>query len=128
MGVTGSAEEVGPVEAAADAAADAEAVAAFCTAPDEPVVDEHPAIAAVASTSPTVSVLKRVLIASLDPWGQGCGSPRTAVRRRVTGFGSLNLRLVQVRPVRCRKERNVVDVVRLLSVVVLLLTNRFVTC
>ena len=118
--MTGSAEEVGPVEAAADAAADAEAVAAFCTAPDEPaVVDEHPAIAAVASTSPMVSVLKGVLIASLDPWGQGCGSPRTVVRRRVTGFGSLNLRLVQVRPVRCRKERNVVDVVRLLNVAVL---------
>ena len=36
---------------------------------------EHPAAVAVQSTSPTVSVLKRVLIASLDPWGQGCDSP-----------------------------------------------------
>ena len=67
MGVTGSAEEVGPVDAADDAAADAEAVAAFCTAPDEPVVEEHPATAAVTSTNPTVNVLKRVPIASLDP-------------------------------------------------------------
>ena len=63
MGVTGSAEEVGPVEAADDAAADAEAVAAFCTAPEEPVVDEHPATATVTSTNPTVSSFKRVLIA-----------------------------------------------------------------
>jgi hypothetical protein len=66
--VTGSGNGAGAVEAtddaAADAADDAEAVAAFCTAPDEPVVDEHPAIAAVASTTPMVSVLKRVLIAS----------------------------------------------------------------
>ena len=67
--MTGSGTGAGAVEAADDAAADAaddaEAVASFCTAPDEPaVVDEHPAIAAVASTTPMVSVLKRVLIAS----------------------------------------------------------------
>ena len=83
MGVTGSGDGAGLVEAAdddaADAAADAEAVAAFSTDPDEPVVDEHPAIAAVASASPMVSVLKGVLIASLDPWGQGCGSPHSTV-------------------------------------------------
>ena len=59
VGVTGSGDGAGLVEAAD---ADAEAVASSCTAPDEPAVDEHPAIAAVASTSPTVSVLKRVLI------------------------------------------------------------------
>ena len=75
VGVTGSAEEVGPVEAADDAAADAdddaEAVAAFCTAPDEPVVDEHPATAAVTSTTPTVSSFIRVLIefSILERWG-----------------------------------------------------------
>ena len=81
MGVTGSGDGAGAVEVADDAAADADddagAVAAFCTAPDEPVVDEHPAIAAVASTSPTVSSFMRVLIASLDPWSSGaltCGS------------------------------------------------------
>ena len=47
VGLTGSGDGAGAVEAADDAAAeDAEAVAAFCTAPDEPaVVDEHPAIA-----------------------------------------------------------------------------------
>ena len=58
VGLTGSGDGAGAVEAADDAAAeDAEAVAAFCTAPDEPaVVDEHPAIAAVASTSPAVAV------------------------------------------------------------------------
>ena len=75
VGVTGSAEEVGPVEAADDAAADAdddaEAVAAFCTAPDEPVVDEHPATAAVTSTNPTVSSFMRLLMAfpDLKRWG-----------------------------------------------------------
>ena len=75
VGVTGSGDGAGAVEAADDDADDAEAVALFCTAPDEPVVDEHPAIAAVASTSPTVSSFMRVLIASLDPWSQGCDSP-----------------------------------------------------
>ena len=73
------------------------------------VVDEHPATAAATSTNLTVSVLKRVLIASLDPWGEGCDSSRMTVRRIVTGFGSPNLRLVQVRPVRYRQERTVVD-------------------
>ena len=74
VGVTGSGDGVGPVEAVDDA--DAEAVTSFCIAPDDPVVvDEHPAIAAVASTIPMVSVLKRVLIPSLDPWSQGCDSP-----------------------------------------------------
>ena len=49
-------------EAAGDAAADAGV--SFCTAPDEASVDEHPATAAVTSTTPTVSSFKRVLIAS----------------------------------------------------------------
>ena len=65
MGVTGAGDGAGAVEAAddadADAADDAEAVAAFCTAPDEPVVDEHPATAAVTSTNPTVSSFMPVL-------------------------------------------------------------------
>ena len=73
VGVTGSGGGTGAVEAADD---DAEAVAASCTAPDESaVVDEHPAIAAVARTSPTVSSFMRVLMASLDPWSQGCDTP-----------------------------------------------------
>ncbi len=60
VGVTGSGDGAGSV----DAAADADAVASSCTAPDEPVVvDEHPAIAAVTSTNPTVSSFKGVLIA-----------------------------------------------------------------
>ena len=61
MGVTGSGDGAGAVEAADDDAAAEEA--SSCTAPDEPAVDEHPAAVAVQSTSPTVSVLKRVLIA-----------------------------------------------------------------
>ena len=60
VGVTGSGDGAGAVEAADDAA---ESVASFCTAPDEPVVEEHPATAAVTSTTPTVSSFKRVLIA-----------------------------------------------------------------
>ena len=74
MGVTGSGDGAGAVEAADD---DAEEVAAFCTAPDEPaVVDEHPAIAAVASTNPTVSSFSRVLtsFSILERWG--CESSR----------------------------------------------------
>ena len=78
--MTGSGDGAGAVEVADDAAADADddvgAVASFCTAPDEPaVVDEHPAIAAVASTSPTVSSFMRVLIefSILERWG--CDSP-----------------------------------------------------
>ena len=56
-----------PVEAAGDGDDDAEAEASFCTAPDETaVVDEHPASAAVASTNPTVSSFKRVLISFPD--------------------------------------------------------------
>ena len=91
VGVTGSGDGVGPVEAVDDA--DAEAVTSFCIAPDDPVVvDEHPAIAAVASTAAMVSVSKRVLIPSLDPWSQGCDSPRTIIRRILAGFGSPNLR------------------------------------
>ena len=108
--MTGSGDGAGLVEAADDAGADdAEAVAAFCTAPDEPVVDEHPAIAAVTSTNPTVNVLKGVLIASLVPWGQGCGSPRMEVGRIVTGFGSPNLGLVQMRLFRGPAERALGD-------------------
>ena len=61
LGLTGSGDGAGPVEAADDD--DAAEEASSCTAPDEPVVDEHPAIAAVASTSPTVSSFKRVPIA-----------------------------------------------------------------
>jgi hypothetical protein len=80
LGPIGSGEEVGTADD--DAGADAANSTSSCVAPaDPPVVDEHPAIAAVASTSPTVSVLKGVLIASLDPWVQGCDSPRMAVRR-----------------------------------------------
>jgi hypothetical protein len=42
-------------------------VASFCIAPDEPaVVDEHPATAAVTSTTPTVSSFMRVIIAVPD--------------------------------------------------------------
>ena len=77
VGVAGSGDGAGAVGAAdedADDAADdaAGAVASSCIAPDEPaVVDEHPAITAVASASPTVSILMRVPIAvprSLTTW------------------------------------------------------------
>ena len=61
VGVTGSGDGAGPVEAADDD--DAAEEASSCTAPYEPVVDEHPAIAAVASTSPTASSFKGVPIA-----------------------------------------------------------------
>ena len=58
LGVTGSGDGAGLVEAADD---DAEALASSCTAPNEPaVVDEHPAIAAVTSANPTVSSFRRV--------------------------------------------------------------------
>ena len=81
VGVAGSGDGAGAVGAAdedADDAADdaapvdSEAVASSCIAPDEPaVVDEHPAITAAASASPTVSILMRVPIAvprSLTTW------------------------------------------------------------
>ena len=61
VGVTGSGDGAGAVEAADDD--DAAEEASSCTAPDEPVVDEHPATAAVTSTSPTVNSFMRVLIA-----------------------------------------------------------------
>jgi hypothetical protein len=59
VGVTGSGDGAGPVEAGDDAADDASS----CIAPDEPAVDEHPATAAVTSTTPTVSNFRRVLTA-----------------------------------------------------------------
>ena len=73
VGVAGSGDGAGAVGAADEDADDAAgAVASSCIAPDEPaVVDEHPAITAVASASPTVSSLIRVPIAvprSLTTW------------------------------------------------------------
>ena len=69
VGVAGSGDGAGAVGAADE---DAEAVASSCIAPDEPaVVDEHPAITAAASASPTVSSLMRVPITvprSLTTW------------------------------------------------------------
>ena len=59
LGLTGSGDGAGPAEAADDDAAAEEA--SSCTAPDEPVVDEHPATAAVTSTNPTVSSFMPVL-------------------------------------------------------------------
>ena len=59
LGLTGSGDGAGPVEAADDDAGAEEA--SSCTAPDELVVDEHPATAAVTSTNPTVSIFMRVL-------------------------------------------------------------------
>ena len=59
VGVTGSGDGAGAVEAADDD--DAAEEASSCTAPDEPVVDEHPATAAVTSTNPTVSSFMPVL-------------------------------------------------------------------
>ena len=73
VGVAGSGDGAGAVGTAdEDANEPAEAVASSCIAPDEPaVVDEHPAITAAASASPTVSNLMRVPIAvprSLTTW------------------------------------------------------------
>ena len=80
VGVATGLDGAGPVDAAGEAPADtdddAEGVASSYIAPGEPVVDEHPATAAVTSTSPTLSSFMRGLIASLDPWSQGCESPR----------------------------------------------------
>jgi hypothetical protein len=71
VGVAGSVDGAAAV-GTADEDADAGAVASSCIAPDEPaVVDEHPAITAAASASPTVSILMRVPIAiprSLTTW------------------------------------------------------------
>ena len=64
VGVTGSGDGAGPVEAADDAdSAGAEALSS-CIAPAGPdVVDEHPAADAVTSTNPTVSSFRLFLIA-----------------------------------------------------------------
>ena len=83
MGVTGSVDGAGPVEAAEDATADDEEFAAFSTAPDEPaVVDEHPATAAVTSTIPTVISFMRVLIAFSHLWRWGCESSSVLLDER----------------------------------------------
>ena len=66
VGVTGSGDGAGPVEAADDAAADSAGAEALssCIAPAGPdVVDEHPAADAVTSTNPTVSSFRLFLIA-----------------------------------------------------------------
>jgi len=64
LGLTGSGDGAGLVEAAVDDAGDGAVVpTSSCTAPDEPAVDEHPATAAVTSTNPTVRSFIRVLIA-----------------------------------------------------------------
>ena len=77
VGVTGSGDGAGLVEAADDdAGADAANTTSSCIAPVGPaVVDEHPAIAAVTSTNPTVSSFIRVLIAYSDLSRWGCKSP-----------------------------------------------------
>ena len=68
----GAADTAGPADADAGAGDDVVAAASSCAAPDEPaVVDEQPAIAAVASTTPTVSSVKRALMTCLDPGSRG---------------------------------------------------------
>jgi len=63
VGVTGAGEEVGPADDD-EAAGDGVEVASSWIAPAGPAaVDEHPAIAAVTSTNPTVRSFIRILIA-----------------------------------------------------------------
>ena len=87
LGLTGSGDGAGAVEAADDDA-DAAEEASSCTAPDEPAVDEHPAIAAVTSTNPTVSSFSRVPLAVLRSQTMGMRVIQMSLRRTISRQGS----------------------------------------